>query len=91
MAGAETLREQYERDGFVIVKNLLSSEEVTQTIAEMLAVVNGERGTFDGIIARKGGETDDVVQSKVACIHFPHKISPALKAIAAEHEKTIDV
>lgn len=80
------LKEKYDRDGFVILENLLDKDGVDKVLAEMLAVVDGSYGEIEGVTPRSAGQTDDDVQSGIAAIHFPHKLSEHLKGVAAEHD-----
>lgn len=65
----------FEDQGFCVIQNAISMEEVEALRAETAAICRGERGEVGGIPENFPGETDDEIQRRVLCIHFPHKIS----------------
>jgi ectoine hydroxylase-related dioxygenase (phytanoyl-CoA dioxygenase family) len=71
------LAEDYARDGYVVVPDLLGSEEVATLREETRAIAAGERGAILGadLVAGAGGDP----LAAVLAIHFPHKASPAMR------------
>lgn len=78
MTGATDLdhvRDDYVRDGFVIVPSLLTRAEVDALNDEAAAIVRGERGAIVG--ADLGaGKSEAQLMAEIIAIHFPHKTSP---------------
>jgi ectoine hydroxylase-related dioxygenase (phytanoyl-CoA dioxygenase family) len=79
----------YARDGYVACAGLLTPVEIEELRRETAAIVRGERGEIVG--AQSGdGRGDDELMSDVIAIHFPHKISPLMRAAMA-HPKVVEV
>ncbi|MEO0514470.1 MAG: phytanoyl-CoA dioxygenase family protein [Planctomycetota bacterium] len=64
--------------GYLIVENAFSSEEIEQINQESNRICRGELGTFSGWQGPHDGQTDLEVFAQYLCIHFPHKISPLI-------------
>lgn len=75
---AATLAERYRTDGYVVVPDTLSPEEVGELRAEAVRVCRGELGPVEGLLPADPGEPDDAVIRRYLCVHFPHKISPVM-------------
>lgn len=73
---------EYERDGYLIIPELLGPDELAAARAESVAVCRGERGPIDGVGPAAPGEDDGEVLRRYLCVHFPHKISKALRELA---------
>lgn len=71
---SEALVAQFERDGFLIVPNAISPEQVQALRAEALSICRAERGDVKGIAPALADEPDDVTVRKYICIHNPHKL-----------------
>jgi len=74
----------YRENGFLIVENALSDEDLKALKAETIAICRGERGAVDGAPPIIEGMDDNAVQSQVLCLHHPHKISPVIRGYLAE-------
>jgi hypothetical protein len=75
------LEQDYARDGFVVVP-VLDPAQVEAICAEAVAVCRGDRGAVDGAVPAGADEDDLDVLRRYLCIHFPHKLSPALLDVA---------
>jgi len=84
-AGASTLKADYERDGFVIVRNGFTQDELDELNHEALRICRGELGKFRGLLPAQPGESDDEVLHRHLCIHYPHKISDVIKTSLSQH------
>jgi ectoine hydroxylase-related dioxygenase (phytanoyl-CoA dioxygenase family) len=87
---AQDLRAAYARQGFVVVRGGLTSEEIDELRADAARICRGEYGEFRGLDAAGADETDDDVMRRYLCIHFPHKISPPMHR-ALSHPAVVDV
>jgi ectoine hydroxylase-related dioxygenase (phytanoyl-CoA dioxygenase family) len=79
----------YARDGFVAVEGLLAAEEVEALKAEAFDIATGRRGRIAGA-APQGERTPDEVAAGVLAIHFPHKVSPSMRAVM-RHPRIVEV
>jgi len=79
----------YRRDGYVACEGLLGPDEVEALRRETVAIVRGERGDIVGK-APADGRGDDALMAEVIAIHFPHKLSPLMRA-AMTHPKVVEV
>lgn len=80
----------YRENGFLVIENCISPQEVEQLREETTQVCRGNRGAFGGISETKPDETDDEILRRYLCIHFPHKISETMKHFVA-HPAYVDV
>jgi ectoine hydroxylase-related dioxygenase (phytanoyl-CoA dioxygenase family) len=82
-------RERYERDGYVVLEQALTPDEVARLNAELVAMVRGELGPIDGSPVGPGA-TEAEALAATLCVHFPHKLSP-LFADAMRHPAVVPV
>jgi phytanoyl-CoA hydroxylase len=75
------LESDYDRDGYLVVPDLLDPTVLADVRAEATAICRGQRGHVDGL-APVDGESDADVLRRYLCIHFPHKLSPLLRDVA---------
>ena len=69
----------YHEQGYLIVENALSPDELAELRAETTAICRGERGTNIGNYEPPpAGASDADVLQRYLCIHFPHKISDTM-------------
>src|SRR6266568_3370436 len=87
---SQDVREKYAREGFVVVRGALTSEEIDELRADAARICRGEYGEFRGLEAAGADETDEDVMRRYLCIHFPHKISPVMHR-ALSHPAVVDV
>lgn len=74
---------RFDRDGFVILPDALSPADLAALGEEALAVFRGERGAIEGVVGPATDESALEVMRRYLCIHFPHKISAAIRDLAA--------
>jgi phytanoyl-CoA hydroxylase len=82
LAGTDALAALYARDGYLVLPDLLEPTALEAARSEATAICRGQRGSFDGLVPAAHGESDADFLRRYLCIHFPHKISPALLALA---------
>jgi phytanoyl-CoA hydroxylase len=82
--------EDFRRDGFLVLPEVLGPAELDELRAESVALCRGELGVIDGVGTEGDGETDEDVLRRFLCIHFPHKLSPKLHALLA-HPRIVEV
>ncbi len=80
----------YRENGYLVVENALSHDEVEELRRETVAIARGQRGELRRGFTHTPDETDDEVIAKYLCIHFPHKISQVMHAYLA-HPVIVDV
>jgi phytanoyl-CoA hydroxylase len=80
----------YRENGYLVVENCVPPDEIAELRRETTEVCRGNRGAYGGIVESKPEETDEEVLKRYLCIHFPHKISEAMKRYIA-HPSYIDV
>ena len=69
------IAEFYARNGYYVLENGFSSDEIQSLRDETVRICAGEVGDVAGADGRLPGETDDELLRRYLCIHFPHKIS----------------
>ncbi|WP_427896041.1 phytanoyl-CoA dioxygenase family protein [Kribbella sp. GL6] len=79
--------DDFRRDGFVVLPDALSPDEVAVLRDETARLCRGERGPVAGIETARPGDTDDDVIRRYLCIHHPHKVSETMAA--ALHQRAI--
>jgi phytanoyl-CoA hydroxylase len=75
--------EFYREQGFLVVEDCLGPVEVAELRAETVSICRGDRGAYGGLTPTAPGESDDDVLKRYLCIHFPHKISDAMRGYVA--------
>lgn len=73
----------YAEQGFLVLQDALTPEEVEELRRETLAICRGERGPLPGSDPGLPGETDAEAMRRFLCIHFPHKVSPLMERALA--------
>lgn len=86
----ESMCDFYEEYGYLVVPDALSVEELEELRGEALSICKGERGEVSGFEPAAPGGSDEAVQRRYLCIHFPHKISSIMKKYLAT-PKLVDV
>ncbi len=82
--------EFYHDNGYLIVENALTQEEIDELRAETTALCRGERGAIRGVTPATSNENDNEVLKRYLCIHFPHKLSQIMERYLA-HPVMVDV
>lgn len=72
----------FEDNGYLVVPGLVESAAVAALRHEAADICRGRRGPVDGLEATDDPD-DDAVMRRYLCIHFPHKISAAMRAALA--------
>jgi phytanoyl-CoA hydroxylase len=68
--------EQFHRDGFAVLRNALSPDDLEALRAETIRLVRGDLGGLTGAAPIVSpDDTDEEAMRKYLCIHFPHKLS----------------
>lgn len=65
----------FHENGFLVIEDGFSLDEVAALRYEATNICRGERGDVRGMPELTGEETDEEILRQVLCIHFPHKIS----------------
>lgn len=68
----------YNENGYLVVPNALSAEELQELRNETLRICKGELGEVRGFVPNVPGESEADVLRRYLCIHFPHKISEVM-------------
>jgi phytanoyl-CoA hydroxylase len=79
----------FKENGFLIVQDALSDQELQQLRDEATRVCRGELGDFRGLMPAEPEETDDEILRQYLCIHFPHKISATMHSYL-DHPAIVD-
>ena len=87
---SDDLKADFDRDGFVIVRDGFTDSEIAELNQEALRICRGELGNFRGLLPARPGERDDDVLHRHLCIHYPHKISDVIHT-SLSHPKLVDV
>jgi ectoine hydroxylase-related dioxygenase (phytanoyl-CoA dioxygenase family) len=74
-----SLLDDYQRDGYLICRDLVDAAAVAALREETVAIACGRRGAIEGVQPRE--HHDEAALLEVLAIHFPHKISPAMRAM----------
>lgn len=84
---------QYARDGFAVLRNALSTEQVDRMNDEALRLCRGELGDIgsgeEDLVAAAApapspDESDEDVLRRFLCIHYPHKVSDTIRETIAQ-------
>jgi len=80
----------YEENGYLVLENALTSEEIDEILSETVSICRGKRGEVIGLPSHDPAETDNEVIARTLCIHFPHKISDVMLKYM-KHPAIVDV
>ena len=86
-----SLKDDYNKDGFVVVPNLLDENELRILLDETIQIARGKRGLIDGLTIADDGESDIDVLSKYLTLHFPHKVSQLINDNYIGHSKVVEI
>ncbi len=87
----QSLAEFYKENGYLIVRNAISTSEVREILNEATRIFRGERGTdIRNYAPPPPDEPDHEMLRRYLCIHFPHKLSNIICNYLA-HPAVVDV
>jgi phytanoyl-CoA hydroxylase len=81
--------EFYQENGFLVVEDGFSPEEIENLQLEAAEICRGTRGKVHGGFNHSPEESIDEVLQQYLCIHFPHKISELMQNTLA-HRSFVD-
>ncbi len=79
----------YRENGFLIVPDALTSDEINTLRAETTAIGRSQRGKVGNLPEHAETDTDDMINQRILCMHMVHKISP-LMYDALAHPAIVD-
>ncbi len=79
-ADAAAIKAFYAANGYVVMEDAFNPAEVSELKEETTLICRGERGALGGTRPPAPEATDDEVLKGFLCVHFPHKISAAMRA-----------
>ncbi len=82
--------EFFGEQGFLVVENALTADEVDELRVDAVAICRGDRGRYGGWVGPHEGQSDEQVMRQYLCIHFPHKCSDVMRRYLA-HRAMVDV
>ena len=68
----------FEENGFLLVEDVLTAEELEVLRGETAHICRGERGKVMGLPEFSDAESAEEIMAKTLCVHFPHKISETM-------------
>jgi len=74
----------FRENGYLVVENALSPQEVETLRAETVRICRGELGHVTGLPPTLPEDTNDDVIQRTLCVHFPHKISAVMYDFLAQ-------
>jgi phytanoyl-CoA hydroxylase len=74
----------YRENGYLVVPDALSAQEIEQLRRETVRICRGELGPISGLTPAGPQESDEAVLARYLCIHFPHKISALMRRALAQ-------
>ncbi|MGI8870197.1 MAG: phytanoyl-CoA dioxygenase family protein [Mycobacteriales bacterium] len=72
---AGSVAARFARDGFVVIEDAYSPEDVAELNREAARICRGELGPVSAAPDFDPNESDDEIMRRYLCIHFPHKVS----------------
>lgn len=85
---SDALIGQVHRDGYGVLRDALTPDEVAGINAEAVRLCRGELGEIGNGPAVAGGDSDADVLRRYLCVHHPHKLSPVIRR-ALSHERIV--
>ena len=68
----------YHENGYLVVEDVLSAEELQALRDETARICRGKRGLVQGLPDFDPSESDEDIIARTICVHFPHKISDVM-------------
>jgi ectoine hydroxylase-related dioxygenase (phytanoyl-CoA dioxygenase family) len=68
----------FRRDGFLVVEDALTHQEVDSLRAETVRICRGHLGRVRGLPPVLADDSDEDVVKRTICVHFPHKVSEVM-------------
>ena len=68
----------FEENGFLLVEDVLTPEDLGVLREETAHICRGERGKVTGLPEFTDAESAEEIMAKTLCVHFPHKISETM-------------
>ena len=81
---------RYHDDGYLVVRNVLTMDEVEGLRAEIAAVCRGDRGEVAGLTPLPKDTPDKEAFASVLCVNHPHKVSSYIAERLA-HPRIVEV
>jgi phytanoyl-CoA hydroxylase len=69
----------FEENGYVVLEDALTPEQIDEIRHETTAICRGEVGAVVGVNPPAPGASDDEVIKRYLCIHHPHKVSDVMQ------------
>lgn len=80
----------YHENGYLVLRDALSIEEVVELRREAVEICRGNRGSVPGMVETDQHESDEEILQRYNCVHFPHKISNTMLECLA-HPAIVEV
>lgn len=80
----------YQKNGYLVVDNALTPEEVVALRTETVRICRGQLGHVRGLPPVFPTDSDEEVIRRTICVHFPHKISEVMYDFLA-HPTIVEV
>jgi len=87
---SDALIEQIREDGYGVLVDALTPDEVAEINADVARLCRGELGEVHGVTPASPDESDEDVMRKYLCIHFPNKLSEVI-ARSLHHPRVVEV
>eukprot|EP00606_Chrysophyceae_sp_TOSAG23-5_P000714 GSChrysophyteH2.ASY1.ANO1.1757.1 assembled CDS len=85
------LKVQYDQDGYLIIPNLLSEQEIHTLLIEATEIARGNRGFIQGINNIPDHVQDNNVLEQYVAVHFPHKVSDVIRQEYISHTSIVEI
>jgi len=89
------IENEYEKNGYYIVENLLKEEEVELLLSETIEIGRGKRGFVKGMEnignQNKNNEYEEDIFSQLLAIHHPHKVSSTIRNNFMTHPRIREI
>jgi phytanoyl-CoA hydroxylase len=72
-------------NGYLVVENALAPAEMEALHQETVRICRGELGRVRGLPPVLPEDSDEDVIRRTICVHFPHKLSPVMFDLLAQH------
>ncbi|MEO0546720.1 MAG: phytanoyl-CoA dioxygenase family protein [Pseudomonadota bacterium] len=83
----QALKAAYDRDGYVVIPELLIAADIAELKAEAAAICRGQRGDVRGIVPVPDSASDDDAMGRYLTVQFPHKASDLIRNKFVAHPR----
>jgi phytanoyl-CoA hydroxylase len=82
---------QFKEDGYLVVPDVVSKEDLKVLSDELATIARGGHGKLSGMVPAQKGASDIDIMKKYVSFHHPHKLSKRLVDVGIKHPRIVEI